>query len=1428
MKLSTKLALLISLVFLIIGGVIISFVYITDLRTLQEETVDKMEEQAFHVMDKLDILLQERLVDITLLATDSILTSRNSTPEQITQRLKKLKARNTTYLSLSFFNLNRVRIADTEGHDIGRQHRLFGYWPKIAAGQETVMALHESESLSKPVIHFASVVRDEKGEKSGVVVSRIPVAWLYPQLHQAAGTHPGEAEQGVKLELVNRDGLILFSNYNEAAALRDTPQDWELTKKLLSEGRMRGSALHHHAGEEEELFTVARERGHLDYKGEDWTLIMHLPAKTAFAKARVLRNKTILFSSLLFLLATLAIVILARKVLLPLSKLNDATKQIRNGKLDVKIDITSTDEIGQLTRSFNDMAASLAETSAARDQLGEDLRHKQEQLVEAQQMAKVGNWELDCRANTLIWSDEIYRIFELDPEEFSGSYDAFLAAIHPDDRALVDTAYTSSLTNKTPYDIEHRILLKDGTIKYVQEKGETFYDSDGIQVRAIGTVQDITERQQAQELLKLSEKKFRTVFESATDAIYVVSLQGELLDVSNSGYERLGYTREEILAKRVTEIDSPEFAAKVPERMEQIKRNQQTVFESVHVKKDGTFLPVEISARIIDFAGNKAVLSIARDITERKENEQKIARQAQIQEVVNALLHVSLEDTPLGEQLQRCLDIILSVPFMAILPKGGISLVGTQKDVLELVAHRNLPDDLQVICAKIPFGRCLCGRAAATGEMQFAACLDDRHENRCEGISEHGHYTAPIMSKGKVLGVIVLYLQGGHRQKKDETDFLQSVCDTIAGIIERKNAEEALKHHHKSMQSLADASNVILQQMVGNITNEQLYETICDIAVKYFDLRMVWLGLIEQKSFDIKPVSSVGYVEGYLSDVKITYDDSPTGMGPSGMAVKTLHPQVINDWDHDGQEYIPWREEAIKRGYLSSMAAPLFSTDGAPLGVLNFYSGETEFFTDERVRLLNVFANQATTAIENISLLTGLEEKVKERTRELEVQGIRLRKLMEISFISGTEAKGLAISMLTVIAEMLGVDFAAAGYIAGDEWVAYAVVDRINSGITEGMRFPLSETYCGLVSDSKIPLSINDAAASEEFKPHPAFLQHGFRSYLGVPVFVEQELFGVLFTAGITPHEYTEHDLLLHQLFSKRLEFELVRELYENDLRNAIVRAETANKAKSEFLANMSHELRTPMNVIMGYSQMLHDGLAGDVNDEQREFLKYILSSSGHLLNLINDILDLAKVEAGQMVLELRPFDLHHLVEATTYFFRETALKHRIQLSADIEDELAEIVADERKIKQVLINLVSNAVKFTPDGGSVRITARMVKDAGRETKDEDVPSPGEQSEGSSLVSREQDDHQSSIEIAVEDTGPGISAADQLRLFKSFQQLDSSYTKQHGGTGLGLSICRNFVELHHGRIWVESEVGKGSRFVFVIPVDQNLKDKNPEA
>lgn len=246
------------------------------------------------------------------------------------------------------------------------------------------------------------------------------------------------------------------------------------------------------------------------------------------------------------------------------------------------------------------------------------------------------------------------------------------------------------------------------------------------------------------------------------------------------------------------------------------------------------------------------------------------------------------------------------------------------------------------------------------------------------------------------------------------------------------------------------------------------------------------------------------------------------------------------------------------------------------------------------------------------------------------------------------------------------------------------------------------------------------------------------------------------------------------------------KRLVEN-LEEAKFIAEAASRAKSDFLANVSHELRTPLNAVMGFSEIIRDGMAGPVMDEQKEYLNDIIESGQHLLDLINDILDLSKIEAGKMELEASEFDLKELIERSLIMFKEKAFKHKIEAGTDIGDEIGPIVADERRLKQVLFNLLSNAFKFTPDGGRVTVRARKV--------------PGEPAQ---------------IECSVEDTGIGIKEEDIPRLFRPFEQLESLLTKEHGGTGLGLALCKRIVELHGGRIWVESEFGKGSRFIFTVP------------
>jgi signal transduction histidine kinase len=229
---------------------------------------------------------------------------------------------------------------------------------------------------------------------------------------------------------------------------------------------------------------------------------------------------------------------------------------------------------------------------------------------------------------------------------------------------------------------------------------------------------------------------------------------------------------------------------------------------------------------------------------------------------------------------------------------------------------------------------------------------------------------------------------------------------------------------------------------------------------------------------------------------------------------------------------------------------------------------------------------------------------------------------------------------------------------------------------------------------------------------------------------------------------------------------------------------EAASQHKSEFLATMSHELRTPLNAILGFSEILAQGMFGTVNDKQAEYLRDILESGQHLLSLINDILDLSKIEAGRMELEVSEFDLPQAISNGLTLVRERALRRGIDLRHAVDDRLGAIRADERKVKQVLLNLLSNAIKFTPEGGRVEVRAAAAGDA--------------------------------VEVSVTDTGVGIAPEDQAAVFEEFRQVGAAEKKAEG-TGLGLALSRKFVELHGGRIWVESEPGRGSTFTFALPV-----------
>ena len=437
-----------------------------------------------------------------------------------------------------------------------------------------------------------------------------------------------------------------------------------------------------------------------------------------------------------------------------------------------------------------------------------------------------------------------------------------------------------------------------------------------------------------------------------------------------------------------------------------------------------------------------------------------------------------------------------------------------------------------------------------------------------------------------------------------------------------------------------------------------------------------------------------------------------------------------------------------------------------------------EPFSDNEQDLLKTFADQAVIAIENVRLFNETKEALEQQTATAEILRVIGGELTDTQPVFDAIVKNLH-SLFE--GSRVGLALVKNGSL---------IVQATGGGPAEGYELPVDRTT-GLgvcVLDGQI-VHFPDLSAAAEAYPRikQLALQWGFHSALWAPLIREGKSIGALSVLRTKAAAFSDKEVALLNTFADQAVIAIGNVRLFHEIQEKSAQLETASRHKSEFLANMSHELRTPLNAILGFSEVLAEKMFGEVNDKQLDYLKDIHSSGEHLLSLINDILDLSKIEAGKMELQLSEFHLPSVLQTAVMLLKERAEHHGIQIRLEVAPDLGNICADERKLKQIMLNLLSNAVKFTPDGGFIKIGAVQ-----KETL---------------------------LEVSVSDSGAGIAEEDHAAVFEEFRQVGNNAARKAEGTGLGLPLTKRFVELHGGQIRLESMLGKGSSFIFTIPCQQ---------
>jgi signal transduction histidine kinase len=649
------------------------------------------------------------------------------------------------------------------------------------------------------------------------------------------------------------------------------------------------------------------------------------------------------------------------------------------------------------------------------------------------------------------------------------------------------------------------------------------------------------------------------------------------------------------------------------------------------------------------------------------------------------------------------------------------------------------------------------------------------------------HLGVPLLRDGSPIGVILLSRRTVRPFDNKQIELITTFADQAVIAIENTRLFEEVKARTRELQESLEyqtaASEVLQVVSSSQGLLQPVYETMLARALRHCDAKFG--GLFRYEDGKLRGVAGIGVPEGLL--IGVEGQASPTANSDLKNLIASREPMHSPDLRQNANYLAgdPFIVAAVEHGGArAALLVPLLMEDSL-IGALAVYRQEVRPFTDKQIQLVRTFADQAVIAIENTRLLNELRESLQQQTATADVLKVISRSTFDLPRVLDTLVESAATLCDSYDTAILQKD--------GDALRIVSHRGHIPS-IGQGGTVPLMRGFAvwrAILDRQTIHLA-DVQSEMEEYPQSSAIARRlGYRTMLVVPLIGAGEAVGAITLRRSEVRPFTERQIELLQIFADQavIAIENTR-LFEQvqartrELAKTVEDLEIASQHKSQFVANMSHELRTPLAAILGYAELMQEGFYGNQSEKSLDALIRIRSNGKHLLGLINTVLDIAKIESGQFTLNMAEYDIESVVETVRSATESLAQSKKLALTTQVTKSLPVGLGDEQRLTQVLLNLVGNAIKFT-DAGEVSIAAGA--------------------------------RNGHFAVSVTDTGPGIPVDQQDRIFEQFHQVDSSNTKAKGGTGLGLAIAKQIVEMHGGRIWVESTIGQGSTFRLELPV-----------